>query len=93
MLLVPTLQTLMGGAHDNGFQTHIPRPLRQSADYSMCLLLPGSPSAALPLRQTSTPKGHWDMGTILSDLLYDCSYGIIRCIGAEHKSFVRIDKE
>ena len=24
------------------------------------------------------------MGTILSDLLQDCSHGIIRCIGAEH---------
>ena len=45
------------------------------------------------LRQNSTPKCHWDMGAILSDLIQDCAHGIIRCMGAEHKSLVRFDEE
>ena len=93
VLVVSTLQTLMVGAHDNGLQTNMPEPLAQGADNGIRHLLPRTPSAGLPLCQNSTPKGHWDMGTIPSDLLQDCSHGIIRCIGAEHKSFVRIDKE
>ena len=93
MLLVPTLQTLMVAAQDNGLRTNMPGPLAQGTDNGIRLLFPCSPSAALPLRQNSTSKGQWGMGTILSDLLQDCSHGIIRCIGAEHKFFVRIDKE
>ena len=93
MLPVQTLQNLMVGAHHNGLQTNVPGPLAQGADNGIRLLFPRSPSAVLPILQSYTPKGHWDMGTILSDLLQDCSHGIIRCIGAEQKSFVRIDKE
>ena len=86
MLLMPTLPALVVGAHHNGLQANMPGPLAQSTDYGVCLLFPCVPSAVLPFR-------HWHMGTILSDLLQDSSHGIIRCIGAQHKSFVRIDKQ
>ena len=93
MLLVPTLQALLDSAHHNRWQPKMPGPLAQSADCGVCLLFPCGPSAALPFRQYSTPKTHWDMGTILVHLLQDCSHGTIRCFGAEHKSFFGIDKE
>ena len=52
-----------------------------------------STSAALPLRQSTSQKGHSDIGTIFLDLLHRSYHGIIQCIAAEHTLFVPIDKE
>ena len=77
MLLVPTLQALVVDAHHKGLQGNMSRTLAQSTNLGVCLLFPCGPSAAPPFRQYSPPKGHWDMGTILSDLLQGCSHGRI----------------
>ena len=56
MLLVPTLQTSIVGAHHIGLQTNMPGTLAQGADNGICLLFPCSLSA--PKLYSKKPQTH-----------------------------------
>ena len=83
----------MTGIYHYGLKSDVARPFSERAHNGINLLLPRGPDPMFAFCQDSTPKGHCDMRSIALDLLKDCPLGIVRGVGAQHKSLVRVYQE